>query len=296
MMLDMSRSFTLTVTLVLAAVFAGGAAAQMPPASVTVVPVRGGVYLVKGGSGANTGFIVGAKEVIVIDSKMTEESTKAVLAEIRKVTQNPIRCLILTHGDGDHVNGLSGFPKGLPIIAHATTRRDMEAAFKDPKLSALVPYLPNDTNTNGRSLNIAGARVNLLHFGPAHTSGDLVVHLPDQKLAFVGDLLFVGRDPLIHRLKGGNSFGLVQTLNKMLALDADTFLSGHADALTKADIRTLLASIEEKQAKVQALVRQGRSLEEVRAAMGVAAPPGGGTGVRFPSLIEIIYQEVGERK
>ena len=287
---EMSSLFMIFVAMALA----GPAAAQMSPAPMSVEAVRGGVYFVKGGSGANTGFVVGAKEVIVIDSKSTEEATKAVLAEIRKVTPNPVRSIVLTHGDGDHVNGLGGFPKGLPITAHANTRRDMEAAFKDPKLSSLLPYLPNDTT--GRSISMAGARLDLLHFGPAHTSGDLVVYLPEEKLAFVGDLLFVGRDPLIHRQKGGNSFGLVQTLNKMLALDADLFLAGHADPLTKADIKTLLASIEDKQAKVKASVGQGRSLDEVRTAMGVAAPKGGAADVRFPSLVEIIYQEVSEKK
>jgi glyoxylase-like metal-dependent hydrolase (beta-lactamase superfamily II) len=137
--------------------------------------------------------------------------------------------------------------------------------------------------------------VELLYFGPAHTSGDLVVYLPQQKAAFVGDLLFQGRDPLIHRQKGGTSAGLVQVLNKILALDADTFLSGHADALTKADTQTLAASIEDRRAKVNVLVKQGKSLDEVKAAMGVAAPAGQG-GPRFPSLAEIIYLEATERK
>jgi cyclase len=135
-------------------------------------------------------------------------------------------------------------------------------------------------------------RVELLYFGPAHTSGDLVVFLPEQKLAFAGDLLFVGRDPLIHRQKGGSSLGLVQTLNKVLAMDADLFLSGHNDPLGKAEIRTLVASIEDKQAKVKSLVQQGKSLDEIKQAMGVATAAGGG-GPRFPSLVEIIYQEVG---
>ncbi len=290
----MSGYTSCVMTLALVAGVAGSLAAQTAPAPISVEAVRPGVYFVKGGSGANTGFVVGTKEVVLVDSKMSEEASRAVIAEVRKVTPNPIRAIVLTHGDGDHVNGLGGFPAGVPVIAHEATRRDMEAAFKDPKLSALAPYLPNDTAT--RSISIPGARIDLLHFGPAHTSGDLIVHLPQQKVAFVGDLLFVGRDPLIHRHKGGNSFGLVQTLHKMLALDADLFLSGHADPLTKADIKALAASIEDKQAKVKALVAGGRSLDEVRTAMGVAAPAAGAGAMRFPSLVEVIYQEISERK
>lgn len=275
--------------LLLLAALSGLLLGQPQTAPLTVVPVKEGVYLVKGGSGANTGFIAGDKEVIVIDAKMTEASTKEVLAEIGKVTPNPVRTIILTHSDGDHVNGLPGFPTGLRILAHANTRRDMEAAIQSQGQKSLQPYLPNETFTESRTLTIGGVPFELLYFGPAHTSGDLIVFLPKQRVAFVGDLLFVGRDPLIHRQKGGSSAGLVQVLRRMLALDADTFLSGHADPLTKTGIQTLLTSIEEKQAKVRALVAQGQTLDQIRAAMGVATGEG---AARFPSLVDVIYQEV----
>jgi len=268
---------------------------QQQPVALSVEPLKGDVYWVKGGSGANAGFIISKNDVIVIEAKMTEESAKAMLAEIRKLTPNPPKHIILTHSDGDHVNGLSGFPKGLTILAHENTKKDMEQAFKDPKLSALLPYLPTETVARDRSLNIDGVRMSLLYFGPAHTSGDLVVYLPDQKIAFIGDLVFIGRDPLIHRQKGGTSFGLVQTLKKILALDADTFISGHTDPLTKADIQGLLTSIEEKQAKVKALIQQGKSLDEVKSAFGLTETPGQAAR-RWPSLVETIYLDITERR
>jgi glyoxylase-like metal-dependent hydrolase (beta-lactamase superfamily II) len=287
---------TALITAFLTIICLGGlAAAQPQPVPLSAVPLKGGVYWLKGGSGASTGFVIGKKEVLVIDAKMTEESAKAMLAEIGKLTPNPLKYIVLTHSDGDHVNGLSGFPKGLTILAHENTKKDMEQAFKDPKLSALLPYLPTETVARDRSLNIDGVRMSLLYFGPAHTSGDLVVYLPDQKIAFIGDLVFIGRDPLIHRQKGGTSFGLVQTLKKILALDADTFISGHTDPLTKADIQGLLTSIEEKQAKVKALIQQGKSLDEVKSAFGVAEVPAQGAR-RWPSLVEIIYLDLTERR
>ncbi len=288
----MTRDLILITTLCFAKVLS----AQMPSTPLTVQPIRGGVYLAKGGSGANTGFIVGKKEVIVIDAKMTEAATKEVLAEIKKVTPNPVGHIILTHSDGDHVNGLSGYPKGLPIIAHANTRKDMDEAFKTPQMSALVPYLPNDTLTADRQMTIDGVNLSLRYFGPAHTSGDLVVYLPDQKVAFVGDLVFIGRDPLIHVQKGGTSAGLVKDLNGILALDADTFLSGHSDPLTKSDVRGALTSIEEKRTKVAALVKQGKSLDDIKKEMGVPAATPAGRGPGFPSLVEVIYQELTSRK
>lgn len=269
---------------------AGVAAAQAQPAPVKAELVRGGIYLVRGGSGANTAFIVGRDEVVVIDAKMSEDSAKAMLAEVAKVTELPVKHLILTHSDGDHVNGLSGFPKGITITAHANTRKDMEEAFREPKLAPLAAYLPNDLVTQDRLLDLPGARLRLLYFGPAHTSGDLVVYVAEQKVAVIGDLAFVGRDPLIHRQKGGTSFGLVQVLRKVSALDADTFLTGHSDPLTKADLQKLADSIEEKQIKVKALMEQRKSLEEIKAAFG-ATDTATSRGARRPSLIEVIYQE-----
>ena len=265
--------------------------AQQPPVPLKAELIRGGVYLVRGGSGANTAFIVGKREVVVVDAKMTEESAKAMLAEIQKIAARPVKRVVLTHSDGDHVNGLAGFPAGLSIIAHENTKKDMEQAFQDPKWSALRSYLPNEVLTGDRELDVEGVKIRLLYFGRAHTSGDLVVYVPEHKIAFLGDLAFVGRDPLIHRHKGGNSFGLAAVLKKVLALEADTFLAGHTDPLSRADLEKLVASIEEKQAKVKALVAQGKSLDEIKQALG-AADLGGQKGARRPGFIEVIYQEL----
>jgi glyoxylase-like metal-dependent hydrolase (beta-lactamase superfamily II) len=280
----------------LAAAFAGGLlaaalCAQPQAAPLSIEPLNGGVYLARGGSGANAGFVVTRDEVVVIEAKMTRDSAQEMLAEIRKLTPLPVRRVILTHSDGDHVNGLAGFPKGLAILAHPNTRKDMEAAFQDPKLSDLKAYLPTETVAGDRMLQIGGVTFSLRYFGPAHTSGDLVVHLPAQKIAFIGDLAFTGRDPLIHRHKAGNSQGLVRTMKGIVSLDADTFIAGHAAPLKKSDIQELAASIEAKQAKVAEMVRQGRSWDEIRSAFGVSGQPGG-AGQQRPGFIEVIYLEL----
>ncbi len=267
------------------------------PQPLKVQQLRDGVYWVKGGSGANTGFIVGGDEVIVIDAKMTEASAKAMLAEIKKITPLPVKHIILTHSDGDHVNGLAGFPEGLTIIAHANTKKDMENAFQAPRMRPLLAYLPTETLTGDRQMTIGGVRLNFHYFGPAHTNGDLVIHLPEQRIAFVGDLVFLDRDPLIHRHKNGTSLGLVRTLKGILTLDADTFIAGHTDPLSKADIRGVLASLEEKQARVKAMIEEGKSLDEIKSAFGVAsAPARAGQRQRRPGLIEIIYQDLVKQK
>ncbi len=287
-------SFALTAALGCALWLPATAGAQgRAPAPLEMTKLADGVYCLIGGSGANTGVVIGKTEVIAIDAKMTEDSAQQMLAEIAKVTPHPVSRIILTHSDGDHVNGLVGFPKGLPIIAHENARKDMDEAAQEPDQGALRAYLPTETVTGNRDLNLDGLRVQLLYFGPAHTDGDLVVFLPDQRVAFVGDLLFLSREPLIHAHKNGSSIGLVKTLNGLLALDADTYASGHNPPCTKDDIRKLLTSIEERQAKVKAMVDQGKTLAEVKTAFGVQTQSRPGAPSR-PGLIEIIYRDMSK--
>lgn len=278
------------------AVLASGAIAfsQQLPAPLSIVPIRDGIYWIRGGSGANTGLVVGRSEVTLIDAKMTAESARAVLEEIRKITPLPVRRVILTHSDGDHVNGLAGLPRDITVIAHPNARRDMEEAVKDPKLAALAGWLPGELVADRRTLEGGGVQIELIHFGPAHTDGDLVVFLPAQRVAFVGDLLFIGREPLIHRHKNGRASGAIATLRKLLELDADTYVSGHADPVGKEEIRKAIASLEGTQQKVRGLIADGKTLEEIKAAFGVKQPPAGQRS--RPGLVEVIYLEMTEKK
>jgi glyoxylase-like metal-dependent hydrolase (beta-lactamase superfamily II) len=279
----------LTAALAAAAVFA-----QQAPAPLTTEKLAEGVYVLKGGAGANTGCVVAGREVIAIDAKMTREGAAAMLAEIARVAPGPVTRILLTHSDGDHVNGLPGFPAGIPIIAHPNAKKDMEEAAADPRQSELKSRLPSQTVEDYWMLSNGGRRVEFRYYGPAHTSGDMVVFVPDARIAFVGDLAFVGRDPLIHRQKGGNSFGAVKVLKALLELPADKYVSGHADPLDKEGLKGVIASLEEKQAKVKALVDQGKGLDDVRKAFNIPDP--GAQPPRFRPFAEIVYMELTEKK
>ncbi len=263
---------------------------EVPP--ISVLKVKGNIYEIKGGVGANTGFFIGEKEVVVIDAKMTEDAAKKMITEIRKVTSHPIRYITITHSDGDHVNGLVGFPQGIDIIAHEKTRVHISKAFQSAQQR---PYIPNITFPDRLSLYLGvepkGTRIDLLYFGPAHTDGDAVVYFPNEKVAFLGDLLFIGREMLIHRSKKGNSSGLVKALKAILALDAEIFIHGHADPATQKDIRNLIQSVEEKQARIQALVKEGKTLEQIKTIFPVED-----RGMRRMSLAEVIYLERTEKQ
>jgi cyclase len=296
-----ARAFSRIMILsILVLTFVLPSVAQQP---LTVQKIKGDIYLVKGGSGANTGFYIGDKEVMVIDAKMTADSTRQVIDEIKKLTDKPITRIVITHSDGDHVNGLNGFPAGLKIYAHPQTKNDMEAAAKAPNAQHLLDYLPNQvcspcaaSKDSVMAFKVGSEDVMLYYFGPAHTRGDLVVYFPAERVAFIGDLAFLGRDPLVHRQKGGTSVGYLNALKSMIALKADTFLSGHNDPLSSQDLQGLAASIEEKRVKVKAMVAEGKSLDQVKEAFGIAAATAQPGRPSFPSFVEIIYLELTDKK
>ena len=298
----MARSMSLLVSVLVLSIAAAAQAPQAKPAPqapepMTVEPIAKDLYLVKGGAGANTAFFVQKKDVLVIDAKMTPEAAAEMLAAIAKVTPKPVTTIILTHSDGDHVNGLPGFPKGLRIIAQENVKRDMEKAAAD--LPALKDYLPTLVYGESIGQTVKGSGVELRHFGPAHTDGDTCVFFPQLGVVFVGDLAFVGRDPLVHLQKNGTTVGYVKTLEAILALKpaVRTVLSGHADPLPRADIESLKTSLADKLAKVQDMVAAGRSLDDVRKAFGIEAPadaPGGRR--RWLSFVEAAYIELTSKK
>jgi glyoxylase-like metal-dependent hydrolase (beta-lactamase superfamily II) len=129
--------------------------------------------------------------------------------------------------------------------------------------------------------------IHLLYFGPAHTDGDIVVYIPDDKVAILGDLFFKGRDPLIHMHKNGSAEGLAKVLQEVINLDADIYLSGHAEPAKKAEIEALRKALVEKREKVMAMVKEGKSLDQIKEAFGI---PLGES--RWPSLVEVIYSEL----
>src|SRR5437763_13303769 len=101
------------LAIALLSVLATSVIAQQPAQPLSVKPLKQNVYWGQGGAGGNTGIIIGTTGVIVVDAKTTADSAKEMLAEIAKLTPKPVTHVILTHSDGDHVNGLAGFPIGL---------------------------------------------------------------------------------------------------------------------------------------------------------------------------------------
>jgi len=245
-------------------------AQQRETRPVTLEKIAENLYQILDGRGANGGVYIGDNGVLVIDSKMTEESVDQTIAEIQKITDKPIKYLVNTHSDGDHIAGNPYFPKSVTIIAHENCREEFFHPRRDGKPSAwddpeLAPYVPSLTYRDKMDIYLGEKKVELRYFGIGHTKGDTVVYFPEEKTAFLGDQIFMGRPQLIHSYKGGDSFEHVKTLTKMLEnIDAEKFCSGHANAIDRSAIKHHIEEMKAIQGKVKSLVEQGKSLEEVK--------------------------------
>ena len=123
----------------------------------------------------------------------------------------------------------------------------------------------------------------------------MIVYLPEQKIVFTGDLIVsLNPFPLIHLEKHGSSAGWIESAKGMLALNADTYVSGHGDLQTKDDIQKRLDRVQDRYNKIKELVAQGKSLEEVKIALNDTKAPTPLPGApRFPTFTETTYKELG---
>ena len=280
------RSLSGLILIFLTALAAAAQEREVRP--VEFVKIADNLYQISGGRGANGGLYIGDEGVLVIDAKMDETSVSQVLEGIRKLTDEPVRFLVNTHSDGDHVMGNRFFPRDVMIVSHENCRREFYHARRDGTPSAwespeLAPFVPCVTYRDRMDLWLGSRKVELHYFGVGHTTGDTVVYIPEAEAAFLGDQIFQGRPQLIHSYKGGNSFEHVKTLRKMLeTIGADNFLSGHADMIDRATIEKHIRAMVERQEKVRRMKAAGTGLDEIKAA--------------FPEnearLIESIYNEL----
>lgn len=246
------------------------------------------LYEILGGSGAQGGMYIGDNEVLVIDAKMDENSVDAVIAEIAKITDKPIKYLVNTHSDGDHVWGNQFFPQTVTFVAHENCRKEFfhknrdgnESEWNKPELAAFVPSI---TFRDRMNIYFGTKIIELWYFGVGHTTGDIVVYFPEEKTAFIGDQIFLTRPQLIHSYKGGNSFEHVKTLTKILeTLDAEKFCSGHSEIADRETIKKHIDQMKKRQEKIKSLFEKNMPLEDVKKVFEE----------NESRLIEAIYNEI----
>jgi cyclase len=179
----------------------------------------------------NTGFLTGRDAVSVVDTCFTEARTRAFLQAIDGVTDLPIRTLVNTHHHGDHTHG-NYLVKGASIVGHELCRQTVI----DTGIHTLRPLFPNVvwgdlelappfiTFLDRLDLFVDDLKLELHYMGPAHTTNDVMVWLPERKLMFTGDLAFNGGTPFVAM---GSIAGSIVALERLHEFDADIIVPGH---------------------------------------------------------------------
>ena len=303
------KKLTTSLLAVAAVVSAASAFAQAPAIQpVMMKQLKPDVWVGLGGSGGNSTIYVGKTGVIVVDAKQTEAGAKDLLAEIGKITPKPVTTVFLTHSDGDHVNGLVAYPTSVNVIAHENNKKEQQAAIAAGGRGAPPPdHLPAQVTTKTKeTMTIDGIKLELYHWAPAHTSGDLIVYNPQAKVVSTGDIVVTNRaddNPNIHMEKNGSAEGWMTNVKGMIGLNADYYVTGHGDVLMKADLQRKLTAVTERRNKIATMVKQGKSLEEIKTALPdapapgarAAAPPAAGRGP-VPGFVDAVYAELTKKK
>ena len=225
------------------------------------VQVAKGAYYVQGlselGSGANqnfisnAGFVITDAGVVVIDALGSPALAQQLLAEIRKLTAQPVKYVVVTHYHADHIYGLQVFKAaGATVVGHAlageylasdAARQRLEISRQDiapwvdehTRLVAPDQWVGQADAHADTTLRVGDTEFVLRPVGPSHTPEDLVVHVPALGVVFAGDLLFRGRLPFVGQADSG---GWIRALNRLLALRAKVVVPGHGAASTEPQI------------------------------------------------------------
>lgn len=238
------------------------------------------------GAGGNIGVSYGENGTVLIDDQfapLTEKIQKAVA----DLGAQPVKFLVNTHWHYDHSGGNENLGKaGAIVMAHDNVRVRMAAGATvagnviPPAPKAALPVV---TYADGLKLHLNGEEVRVVHMPAAHTDGDSIIHWTKSNVIHMGDLFFWQMSfPFVDASSGGNVRGIVAAADKALALadDQTKIIPGHGAVATKADLQKYRNMVAEIIAKVEAGIKQGQTLEQIK-----ASKPADGYGVNPSGFI-----------
>jgi glyoxylase-like metal-dependent hydrolase (beta-lactamase superfamily II) len=256
-----------------------------------VLHVQGNVYMMVG-AGGNSTVQVGKDGVLVVDTQFAPMVDKMV-AEIRKLSDKPVRYIINTHVHGDHIGGNEALAKagaiivggnfagqvaadsGAAILAHENVLTRMSAPPAQGQPAIAFAAFPTDTYFNdSKDVFFNGEAVQLIHPRNAHTDGDTIVFFRRSDVISAGDLFTPGGFPNADMTRGGSISGVIAALNHIIELtvpaekqEGGTYvIPGHGRLCDEADVvdyRDMATIIRDR---FQDAIKKGMTLDQVKAA------------------------------
>ena len=219
--------------------------------------IKPGFYVVTG-AGGNTGVRVTDQGLIVVDTKnLGDQFYNGLMEQIKSVSNQPVKYVVITHHHQDHSGNIQKFVDGgAQVIAHEGLKKNLET-YNPPQGK---PGQPNVTYAKDYKIKLGKARVDVHHYGRAHTGGDSIVYYPDLKIVQTGDVV-VGVVPNYDYPFGGSVLESQKVLSDILKLDFDTCVPGHSApgqvTMTKADVQAYKDKVDKIISRAKELVKQG---------------------------------------
>ena len=223
------------------------------------------------GAGGNIGVSYGEDGTVLVDDQFAPLTAK-IQAAVAGLGATPVKFLVNTHWHFDHSGGNENLGKaGAIIMAHDNVRVRMAAGATvagnvvPPAAKAALPVV---TYADGLKLHLNGEEVRVIHVAAAHTDGDSFIHWTKSNVIHMGDLFMLQVSfPFVDVGSGGDVRGFVAAADKVLAISNDQtkIIPGHGVMATKADLQNHRNMIATVIAKVEAGIKAGQTLEQIRA-------------------------------
>lgn len=251
----------LATALLAGAVFAY---AQDVATEVEVTEAAPGVYMLTGANGfsSSMALLVGDDRVVLIDDGMAP-ITADLVATVDELADRPIDFIVNTHVHGDHVGSNAALAEdGAIIFAHKNIRKRL---VEDPSSAGGVGGLPVVTFADGVNFHVDDIEAHVRHIAKAHTDGDAIVHIHGTDVIVAGDLFFNYMFPFIDLDSGGTVNGFIAGQRRILKMAGDdtVIIPGHGELASKADLQASIDMLVDAQSRVEALVLEGMTADEV---------------------------------
>lgn len=226
----------------------------------------------------NSTVILGDKGVILVDSGGSDEVGRHIAAAVRRITDKPVTHVVNTHHHGDHYLGNVAFEGATFISSEMCRRMVLESGHEwlgimerdiGRKLPGTKPLAAGVTYSGGTRTETLVHGVRVVFWVPrgSHTIGDLLVHLPDDKVLIAGDVL-VNR--VVPTLQDGFLKNWIQTLDEIHALGVAHFVPGHGDMMAPRDVTDLRNTMFRFYSGVKQGFRDGQSESEIRKSLDLS--------------------------
>ena len=263
----------------------------------------------------NAGLIVDGEASLLVDTLFDEKLTAVMLKELRAAVGRKGRevdFLVNTHANGDHTYG-NRLVEGAEIIASKAAAEEMDevppamlAAMVQaaPTLGELGDYvkhcfgafdfegivLPpvNRTFEGSLDLLVGDTRVELIEVGPAHTRGDVLVHVPDQGVVYTGDILFIDGTPIIW---AGPVHNWIEACERIEAMNVEAIVPGHGPVTDKGGARAVREYLSYIDSEARARFDAGMSASEAAKDIALGEYANWGDAERLAVNVHSLYRE-----